>query len=111
MAEIAPAVLNVNENIMKNHMITFLFKYIAAIQHIKDNRIVIHELMDAWEKSFQKSIKRVKKAAAEVYSEKLNEDEDVWDIIVDVNNSHIENMSKEFIEKMKNMLLENIKLS
>jgi hypothetical protein len=109
--EPAPAVLNVNDEIMKNHMITFLLQYIAAVQNIKDRRQLIYELMHAWEKKFYQSIDRVKKAASRTYAEKLDEDEDVWDIITDINNMHVEGLTRDFAEKMTNMLLENLKLS
>lgn len=107
----APAVLNVNNSIMKNHLITFLVQYIAAVQNIKHKRQLVEEIMYTWEKKFEESLSKVKKVAARTYAEKLDDDEDVWDIITDVNNMHIEGLTKDFAQKIKELLLENLKLS
>lgn len=106
-----PAILNINNSIMKNHMITFLIQYIAATQSITDKRQLVEEIMYAWEKKFAQSMARIKKAAAHTYAERLDDDEDVWNILTDVSNMHIDGLSKDFSEKMKLMLLENLNLS
>jgi len=102
--------LKITNDIMKNHMITFLIQYVAAIQNIQDRQQLVLELMNTWEKKFQQSVNIVKKATAQTYAEQNEEDEDVWNIIFDATNMHVDDLVSEFSEKMKEMLLQNLKI-
>jgi len=107
---IAPT-LQISNDMMKNHMITFLLQYIAAVQHITDKRQLVCELFDTWQKKFMQSIETVKQSTSRFYAEKAEEDEDVWRVLLDANNYHIESISKEFSEKIKEMLIKNLNLT
>ena len=52
----------------------------------------------------------VKKATAGTYADVREEGEDVWNIILDINNTHVENVTKEFLETVRDKVLKNLKL-
>jgi len=106
---IAP-VLNVTERIMYTHLLTFLIQYIASVQHITDKNQLVYSLLNAWQSKFNQSINIIKRATAETYAEAKEEDQDVWNIILDASNMHIPNLTKEFSEVLRTMILKNLKL-
>ena len=111
MSEQVPApILNVTEEVMIIHLVTFMIQYIASIQHITDKQQLVYEIFHSWEKKFNQSINMVKKATAETLAEDQEEDQDIWNIILDINNTHVEDVTKEFLEKMRTRILKNLKL-
>jgi hypothetical protein len=106
---IAPR-LNVTEELMYTHLLTFLIQYLASVQHITDKNQLVYSLLNAWQAKFNQGINIVKRATAETYAEEKEEDQDVWNIILDVSNIHIEGLSKQFSENVRARILKNLKL-
>ena len=102
--------LNITEELMYTHLLTFFIQYLASVQHITDKNQLVHSLLNAWQTKFNQSVNIVKRATAETYAETKEEDQDVWDIILDVSNIHIEDLSKQFSENVRTRILKNLKL-
>jgi hypothetical protein len=66
--------------------------------------------MYTWQKKFNESVDIVKETTAKHYAEKLDEDEDVWDVILDINSTHIPDDVKEFADRITESILQNMKL-
>lgn len=106
---IAPS-FKLDNTILTNHLLTYMVKYISIIQNTSDKEKLINELIDLWERKVLDSVEIVKKNAVKSYSETSDEGEDIWNILMDASNMHIEDEIIDFGEKLKIMLKENLKL-
>jgi hypothetical protein len=102
--------LNVTDKAMMTHLITFLIQTISAIEHLENKKKVIEVLLTNWEDKFKSTINIVKKATAQTYAENQKEDEDVWGIIVDASNTHIDDLIKNFKERMEKAIFKSMNI-
>ncbi len=102
---------NITESVMTNHLITFLIQYIQASQNITNTKELIDMLLLSWQGKFAQAIDVVKYSTAKTYAQNHEESEDVWNIIMDATNSHVEVQSSEFAEKLKKVIYQNLKIN
>lgn len=109
-AESIVTALNVTDKGMMTHLITFLIQTISAIEHLDDKKKVVDVLLSNWVQKFGATIDVVKKATAKTYAENQKEDEDIWNIIVDVSNTHIDESVINFKKRIKKAILDSMNI-
>jgi hypothetical protein len=102
--------LNITDKAMMTHLIIFLIQTISAIEHLDDKKKVVDALLIHWEDKFRSTIEVIKKATAQTYAENQKEDEDVWRIIVDASNTHIDDLVKNFKKRIKKTILQSMNI-